>query len=63
MNLYAYCANNPEYYEDPSGHQPRCVKDATQKYIDEGMSKEEAYRKAYAEHADKKLEDGNNLSP
>ncbi|MCX4300285.1 MAG: hypothetical protein OSJ73_25315, partial [Lachnospiraceae bacterium] len=26
--LYAYCANNPVYYVDPSGNYRQCVKDA-----------------------------------
>lgn len=61
LNLYAYCANNPVYYVDPSGHQPSCVKDAAAKHMADGMSKEEAYKKAYAEHADQKLNDGSAL--
>ena len=28
LNLYAYCANNPVFYVDPTGHETRCVKDA-----------------------------------
>ena len=62
LNLYAYCANNPTYYTDPSGHQPNCVKDAAARYMAEGMSTEDAYRRAYAEHAQRKLDDP-NLSP
>ena len=61
LNLYAYCANNPVYYVDPSGHQPSCVKDAAAKHMADGMAKEEAYKKAYAEHADQKLNDGSAL--
>ena len=63
LNLYAYCRNNPVYYADPSGHQPNCVKDAAQKYMEQGMSAEEAYRRAYAEHAEIKLADAENLTP
>ena len=61
LNLYAYCANNPVYYVDPSGHQPSCVKDAAAKHMADGTSKEEAYKKAYAEHVDQKLNDGSAL--
>ncbi len=63
LNLYAYCRNNPVYYADPSGHQPNCVKDAAQKYMEQGMSAEEACRRAYAEHAEIKLADAENLTP
>lgn len=59
LNLYAYCANNPIFYVDPSGHQPNCVKDAAARYMAEGMAKEEAYRRAYTEHAQWKLNDPN----
>lgn len=62
LNLYAYCANNSTYYTDPSGNQPQCVKDAAARYMSEGMSKEDAYRRAYAEHAQRKLDDP-DLSP
>ena len=55
LNLYAYCANNPVGYVDPSGHQPKCVKDAAAKYMVEGLGKEDAYRKAYQDHAKQKL--------
>ena len=63
LNLYAYCRNNPVYYADSSGHQSNCVKDAAQKYMEQGMSAEEAYRRAYAEHAEIKLADAKNLTP
>ena len=63
LNLYAYCWNNPVYYVDPSGHQPNCVKDAAQRYMEQGMSAEEAYRRAYAEHAETKLANAENLTP
>lgn len=62
LNLYAYCENNPVFYVDPSGHQPNCVKDAAARYMAEGMSKEDAFRRAYAEHAQWKLDDP-NISP
>lgn len=62
LNLYTYCANNPTYYTDLSGHQPNCVKDAAARYIAEGMSTEDAYRRAYAEHARWKLNDP-SISP
>lgn len=43
------------YYEDPSEHVPQCVKEAATEYIEKGMSPEDAYCKAYAKHAEKKL--------
>ncbi|MBD5465853.1 MAG: RHS repeat-associated core domain-containing protein, partial [Lachnospiraceae bacterium] len=44
LNLYAYCANNPVGYEDPSGHQVCPVQKAVySKYREQGMSKKEAY--------------------
>ncbi len=63
LNLYVYCWNNPVYYVEPSGHQPKCVKDAAQRYMEDGMSKEDAYRLAYAEYNDRKLADTSNLTP
>ena len=57
LNLYAYCANNPVGYVDPSGHQPQCVKDAAEKYMETGIPKEIAYRKAYADLLNQKLQD------
>ena len=39
------------------------MKDAAQKYMEQGMSAEEAYRRAYAEHAEIKLADAENLTP
>lgn len=38
------------------------MKDAAAKYMAEGMSAEEAYRRAYAKHAETKLADADNLS-
>ena len=61
LNLYAYCANNPVGYVDPSGHQPQCVKDAAAKYMAEGLGKEEAYRKAYQNHVKQKLANAASL--
>ena len=61
LNLYAYCANNPVGYVDPSGHQPKCVKDAAQKYMVDGLGKEEAYRKAYQDHVKQKLANAASL--
>ena len=44
LNLYAYCANNPVGYEDPSGHQVCPTQKAVySKYRKQGMSKKEAY--------------------
>ena len=61
LNLYAYCANNPVGYVDPSGHQPQCVKDAAAKYMADGLGKEEAYRKAYQDHVKQKLANAASL--
>ena len=61
LNLYAYCANNPVGYVDPSGHQPQCVKDAAAKYMADGLGKEEAYRKAYQNHVKQKLANAASL--
>ncbi len=48
LNLYVYCANNPICYVDPSGHVPRCVKDAYDRIKNEnpGISEREAWRQA-----------------
>ncbi|MDE7418502.1 MAG: RHS repeat-associated core domain-containing protein, partial [Lachnospiraceae bacterium] len=46
LNLYAYCRNNPVYYEDPSGYLADCMKEAFLEARSNGMSVEEAY--AYA---------------
>jgi RHS repeat-associated protein len=35
LNLYAYCANNPVYYTDPTGRLSQCVKDAYAKLAKE----------------------------
>ena len=49
LNLYAYCANNPVFYVDPSGHVLQCVKDAYERAIRDGKTREEAYRAAFDE--------------
>ena len=44
LNLYAYCANNPVYYVDPSGNTVKpCLKNAFDKYRLEGKDLNEAY--------------------
>ena len=52
LNLYAYCANNPVMYFDPSGYMSLCKKgklnpatEITLEYV-EGMDKKQFYRKA-----------------
>ena len=64
LNLYAYCVNNPTYYTDLTGHQPKCVKDMAQKLMQDNpnLSPEEAYRQAYAKHAVDKLNGDSTLS-
>ena len=62
LNLYAYCANNPVYYVDPSGYIPTCVKDAIKKYKGDGMSYIDAKELAWAEYVDRKLADTSNLT-
>ena len=51
LNLYAYCANNPVYYVDPSGNVPKCVKEAYKKIKNENpeISEQEAWKRAYEE--------------
>ena len=45
LNLYAYCANNPVYYVDPSGYTfTKCQKDAYDKLRNEGFTAAEAYQ-------------------
>ena len=63
LKLYAYCANNPVYYEDPSGYKPRCVKQAIAQYVKDGMSRKDASKLAWTEYYDRKLADINNLTP
>ena len=49
LNLYAYCANNPVFYVDPSGNTATCLKDAYLKeverlkseYVNDSMSADE----------------------
>ncbi|MCX4299532.1 MAG: hypothetical protein OSJ73_21370, partial [Lachnospiraceae bacterium] len=47
LNLYAYCANNPVYYVDPSGNVPQCIKDAYDKIRKEKprISEQEAWKR------------------
>ena len=61
LNLYVYCANNPVFYEDPSGfRKSKCYKDAyekyvyilTQQYIDKGYSEKKAKKLAKKNHKD-----------
>ncbi len=51
LNLYAYCANNPVYYADPSGHYRKCVKEAYDRICQEnpGMSAQDAQKKKQKE--------------
>ncbi len=58
LNLYVYCANNPVYYVDPSGNNSDCIEKKAKPYLDQNMPAEEAYRKAYAEDAQEKLDKG-----
>ncbi|MDE5823609.1 MAG: hypothetical protein K2H91_02845, partial [Lachnospiraceae bacterium] len=48
LNLYAYCENNPVYYEDPSGNVPQCIKDAYNRIREEDkrLSEREAWKRA-----------------
>ena len=55
LNLYSYCLNNPIYYDDPSGNQPNCVKNAAQALIDQGVPAELAYRQVYADLLNQQL--------
>ena len=48
LNLYAYCANNPVFYRDPSGNMSQCMKDAYLEARRAGATKEEAYAAAKA---------------
>ena len=48
LNLYAYCANNPTFYCDPTGNLSQCMKDAYLEARRAGATKEEAYAAAKA---------------
>ena len=59
LNLYAYCANNPVAYIDPSGNTYNCADARAKELIDKGVPKELAYRQAHAELLNQKLNDPN----
>ena len=46
LNLYAYCQNNPVFYVDPSGNVSQCLKNAFDKYRQEGKNLNDAYELA-----------------
>ena len=46
LNLYAYCANNPVYYVDPSGYNAQNYKEAYQYYRKMGYTASEAFHLA-----------------
>ena len=48
LNLYAYCANNPTFYRDPTGNTSQCMRDAWLEAKKAGATKEEAYAAAQA---------------
>ncbi len=67
LNLYAYCANNPVYYVDPSGNVSQCVKDAYKKHREQGISPQEALNAAnrdlfYQRNKDKGMSDADALN-
>ena len=51
LNLYAYCANNPVYYVDPTGYYRNCVKEAYDRIRKENpeISATDAYWRAREE--------------
>jgi len=61
LNLYAYCANNPVYYVDPSGNYSECMKEAYLEARKKGMSKEDAY--AYTKKVYKQNHEANANTP
>ncbi len=48
LNLYAYCANSPAFYSDPTGNLSQCMKDAYLEARRAGATKEEAFAAAKA---------------
>ena len=62
LNLYAYCANNPVYYVDPTGHYSDCVKIAYDRIRRENpkLPIKEAYQKALQETGFDKLSKEDN---
>ena len=46
LNLYAYCANNPVYYVDPSGYSAQNYKEAYKYYREMGYTASEAFHLA-----------------
>lgn len=51
LNLYAYCANNPVMYYDPSGYTSECLKDA---YKQQREQQKQSGREDYDSQAAKK---------
>ena len=50
LNLYAYCQNNPVFYVDPSGNVSQCLKNAFDKYRQEGKNLNDAYKLAIRDY-------------
>ena len=63
LNLYAYCANNPVYYVDPTGNYSDCVKVAYNRIRKKNpkLSTNEAYQRALQETGFDKLSKEDNL--
>ena len=62
LNLYAYCANNPVFYVDPTGHYSDCVKEAYDRIRRENptLSASVAYQRALQERGFDKLSKEDN---